>query len=358
MANSITSHEHRRGGGGVRTGKDSVLGASETVIRPSGAYNDKYPLGWGAGGGGLLFAVVADMDQDSKVEGKAHAWRSLLKVGRLVRSGDEYEVVWVTQSSIQSSLAVGGRAMELSALVVYNNGLYTCDDRTGVVYELEVAKGGPEFSYIAVPKYILAEGDGETPKNLKCEWMSVKDGFLFVGGFGKEFVNDKDGSITSEGPMWIKLIDPLGTIEHVDWRANYRALRKATGTEHPNYLLHEAITWHEPHGRWYFLPRRVSHEPYDEVKDERKGSNLVISVPPSFNVDDIKVTEIGTVTPSRGFSAARFIPNRPDEMVALKSVEDAGIVETYITVFNVLTGDVLMEETKIGEHKFEGLEFL
>ncbi|KNC48720.1 soluble calcium-activated nucleotidase 1 [Thecamonas trahens ATCC 50062] len=354
----------RSGSGYGAVDDDGVLVAGETRIKPSGKYDDTYPLGHGGGRGAdgsasFVFAVVADMDQASKVEGKANAWSSILKIGRLTRSmSGKYDVTWVTQSRIESSLAVGGRSMELSALVAYNGGLWTCDDRTGVVYQLEAVLAGAEYTYTAVPKYILAEGDGETSKNLKCEWMSVKNGHLFVGGFGKEFVNDKDGSITSEGPMWVKLIDAEGRIEHVDWRDNYRLLRKATGTEHPGYLLHEAVMWHEPHGRWYFLPRRVSPDAYDEVKDERRGSNLVLSVPPTFKLGDVSSVHIGEIVPSHGFSAVRFVPGFPDEAVALKSVEDAGIAETYIMVFNVKTGKVLMPETKFGDVKFEGIEFL
>lgn len=37
---------------------------------------------------------------------------------------------------MKSGLSLDGRGMELSELIVFNGKLYTCDDRTGVIYEL------------------------------------------------------------------------------------------------------------------------------------------------------------------------------------------------------------------------------
>jgi soluble calcium-activated nucleotidase 1 len=37
---------------------------------------------------------------------------------------------------IKSGLSLDDRGMELSELIVFNGKLYTCDDRTGVIYEL------------------------------------------------------------------------------------------------------------------------------------------------------------------------------------------------------------------------------
>jgi hypothetical protein len=33
-----------------------------------------------------------------------------------------------------------------------------------------------------------------------------------------------------------------------------------------SYLLHESGVWHEGLGKWVFPPRRVSVEPYDDVR--------------------------------------------------------------------------------------------
>lgn len=44
-------------------------------------------------------------------------------------------------------------------------------------------------------------------------------------------------------------------------------------------------------------------------------------------------------------------------VVALKSEEDAGKIATYMMAFT-LDGRILMPETKVGDVKYEGLEFI
>lgn len=72
--------------------------------------------------------------------------------------------------------------MELSELVVFNGHLYSCDDRTGIIYEILIEKK------LAIPWVILSDGNGKVSgKGFKCEWMTVKDKKLYVGGLG-EFI--------------------------------------------------------------------------------------------------------------------------------------------------------------------------
>jgi soluble calcium-activated nucleotidase 1 len=44
-------------------------------------------------------------------------------------------------------------------------------------------------------------------------------------------------------------------------------------------------------------------------------------------------------------------------MVALKSEEDEGRISSYIIIFS-MDGLILLPETKIGDKKFEGIEFV
>ena len=53
------------------------------------------------------------------------------------------------------------------------------------------------------------------------------------------------------------------------------------------YMLHESGIWSEFHKKWFFLPRRMSKQRYDEVQDERMGTNVLLSADDSFT--DIKV---------------------------------------------------------------------
>lgn len=68
--------------------------------------------------------------------------------------------------------------------------------------------------------------------------------------------------------------------------------------------------------------------------------------------------QVGPLNPTHGFSSFKFVPDTDDQVIlALKSEEDAGKVATYIIAFT-LDGQVLMPETKIGDVKYEGLEFI
>lgn len=59
--------------------------------------------------------------------------------------------------------------MEMSDLKVFNGKLYTCDDKTGMVYELVEGEKKP------IPFVHLNDGNGHEPKSL---W------FLFFLDFG------------------------------------------------------------------------------------------------------------------------------------------------------------------------------
>lgn len=62
----------------------------------------------------------------------------------------------------------------------------------------------------------------------KCEWMTVRDGVLWVGGLGKEWTSTV-GVVENFHPQWVKSIGHLGDIQHHDWVAKYNALREKGG---------------------------------------------------------------------------------------------------------------------------------
>jgi soluble calcium-activated nucleotidase 1 len=212
-------------------------------------------------------AVVSDLDKKSKVaDAKKPTFRAVLKTAELQRNaGGQYAVVWDSEHELKSQLNEAGRGMELSALTPWHGRLYTMDDRSGAVFEVTT-------DFQIVPRFILMEGDGATGKGFKTEWATVKDGVMVVGSFGKEYTNN-DGSVRNRNNLWVKLIDAEGRITHVDWTSQYDALRRATNTVFPGYMIIEAVEWSAVHQRWFVLPRRVSPDPYDEVKDETRGSN-------------------------------------------------------------------------------------
>lgn len=318
-------------------------------------YNATYPISKpeALGGEKIRFrvALISDLDTSSK-SASENTWLSYLLKGHLTffPEEDHVEIKWDRKKSVlRSSLAEGGRAMELSELIVFNGKLYSCDDRTGIIYEIRDDK--------AVPWVILTDGDGTSSKAFKCEWFAVKDEMLYIGGLGKEWTSSA-GELLNYNPQWVKAVAADGAVAHVNWRENYLALRSAAGIQYPGYLIHESSAWSTHHGKWYFLPRRASSTAYNDVEDEHRGTNLLITANEQFT--DVAVKTVGPVIPSHGFSSFKFMPGTQDRVVvALKSEEDGKNIATYITVFTV-DGKILLPEQRIGDTsvKYEGFEFI
>ncbi|ERE69018.1 soluble calcium-activated nucleotidase 1 [Cricetulus griseus] len=110
--------------------------------------------------GGIRYriAVIADLDTESRAQ-EENTWFSYLKKGYLTLSdsGDKVTVEWDKDHGVlETHLAEKGRGMELSDLIVFNGKLYSVDDRTGIIYQIEGTK--------AVPWVILSDGDGTVEK--------------------------------------------------------------------------------------------------------------------------------------------------------------------------------------------------
>lgn len=295
-------------------------------------------------------AIVADLDEEkSKVPGKHSTWRSFYKEGVLRRHfNGKFTVKWSDQKmSLQSQLSEKGRGLELSDLVMFNGKLLTVDDRTGIVYQIVKGK--------VIPWVILQDGDGSVSKGFKGEWMTVKENTLYVGGLGKEWTTPT-GEVVNFNPQYVKSVGPLGNTVHHNWREVYNLVRSSLGIKSPGYVIHEAVMWSGIRKRWYFLPRRASHEKYNDQDDEKRATNFLISCDKSF--ENMSVVKVGILQPTHGFSSFKFVPGTNEEIIAaLRSVEDAGNISTYIMVFNI-DGSILMEESLIDYDKYEGLEFI
>ncbi|KAA8595166.1 hypothetical protein FQN60_012301, partial [Etheostoma spectabile] len=277
-------------------------------------YNDTYPLSppeKTKHGIRYRIGAIADLDMASR-SSKDQTWFSYMKRGYLT----------VSDSADRLELDV--------------------DDRTGVVYRIEGNQ--------AVPWVILPDGDGSVSKGFKAEWLAVKDEHLYVGGLGKAWTTTS-GEYVNNHPEWVKVVGYHGDVQHENWVPFYNALRSATGIQPPGYLIHESAAWSERLQRWFFLPRRASHEHYEETADERRATNLLLSCAADFS--HVTVRHVGPLNPTHGFSSFKFVPDTDDQIIlALKSEEDAGRIATYIIAFT-LDGQVLMPETKIGNVKFE-----
>ncbi|EYC03977.1 hypothetical protein Y032_0090g2343 [Ancylostoma ceylanicum] len=310
-------------------------------------------------GGALEYDLLAitDLDHDSKVSNKK--WQSVAKRGVLTISQDHkaVSVKWNADStvSLTTEIAAGGRAMELSDLAVFDGRLLAVDDRTGLIYEIKEDK--------AYPWVFLIDGPGNATKGLKAEWLTVKGDKLYAGGLGKEWTTT-DGVYVNDNPMWIKVVSRSGEgsylqVKHVPWRDVFVKVRRAAGIEYPGYMIHEAVQWSDVHQKWFFLPRRASHNKYTEAEDETRGTNLLIIADAKFS--KFEVVKVGELThPARGFSAFQFIPGTKDNLIiALKSEEkDGKPVTSYVSVFDI-KGNVLLSDSSLNDpYKFEGIAFV
>lgn len=324
------------------------------IPKPSDSYNYTYPLTppvKSAFGVTYRIGIISDLDTNSKVSSDSSTWVSYFKKGYLTwdRVRQSAIIKWDATDPIalKSTLGQGGRGMELSELVVFNGRLYSPDDRTGIIYEIDGSK--------AIPWVLLTNGDGRKSKGFKSEWAAVKDNVLHIGGLGKEWTTST-GELQNHDPMWIKKIHPTGQISHHDWKTNYEKLRRSVGIEFPGYMIHESGVWSVIHKKWFFLPRRMSKEQYHEDKDPYHGTNLILTSDENFS--NVEVTKVGEVIPTHGFSSFKFIPGTDDNViVALKSEEVTQGSATYVMVFTV-KGEILSPETKIADLKYEGIEFI
>jgi len=313
------------------------------------------------------FAVVTDLDQLSRIaDSKKPQFRSTLLPGLLKRNPatGKYTIELEPTRQLISKHNEAGRGMELSELTLYRDRLLSFDDRTGDVFEILQKEGGKE-SYV-VPRFVITEGDGDTDKGMKWEWATVKDGELYLGSMGKEYTNP-DGSVANTNNLWIAVLNARGEMRREDWVRNFNFVRDALGASSPGYMINEAILWSQHLKKWVFLPRRVSAEMYDENEDERKGSNKLVLVNDRFTEAEVVDIKMAEIDPLHGFSTFAFVPGTKDtHALAVRSVEEDCVDGTekckqrsYIIAFNVLTGEVLMEEQKIPlDEKFEGLEFV
>lgn len=146
---------------------------------------------------------------------------------------------------VRARAGLGSGRDTLTRVAIGAGALLTGDDRSGIMYEID---GMSE----AWPRWVLGEGDGRTKKGFKIEWATVKvrritsrgrystrrtdrcktqGEELYVGSFGKEYV--RDGVAAHHNNEWVKIIDKNGAVRHVNWIANFEAMRRVTGTLFP-----------------------------------------------------------------------------------------------------------------------------
>jgi soluble calcium-activated nucleotidase 1 len=315
------------------------------------------------------FAAVTDLDQLSLMKDrKKPTFRSLILPGTIAydSNANTYQLEMEATRELITGHNEAGRGAEFSELTIFNDRLLTFDDRTGEVFEILNAPDGQ--SSFVVPRFVVTEGDGDTDKGMKWEWSTVKNGELYMGSMGKEYTRP-DGSIQNTNNLWVSVLNSRGELRRINWERQFNYARTALGAQAPGYLIHEAINWSPYLKKWIFMPRRISSEAYDDVKDEKRGSNKVLLVDEHFTSHEIVTVQMKNSKDGlHGFSSFAFIPGTNDKhILALRSVEedcagddlDVCKQRSYFVIFDVTTGDVLMDEKLIDEPmKYEGVEFV
>jgi soluble calcium-activated nucleotidase 1 len=315
------------------------------------------------------FAVlaVADNDErndvtDSKASGAAGKMRySALVEGTLsvvpnAAGKVGMTIEWAERPHVlRGGLLQEGRGMELSTLQYWKGArLFTCDDHTGVLYELAMGDGvAPKL----FPRHILADGDGDTARGMKCEWSTSKGDYLYVGGTGQPWV-DAQGAVVSRSSMWIKTISPTGVIRNIDWTQPYETLKRAMGVGEQGYLTHECALWSSKLRRWIFIPRHVSNTKYVPGNEREHGSTAIL-------ISDATFTQVLTVQlqgtseyPKAGVTDCKFIPNGREREIIIVKIDEGATdkFRSFVSVINT-DGEVLMPDVPMPkEWKFEGIE--
>jgi soluble calcium-activated nucleotidase 1 len=391
---AVPSGTGRAGGGGLRSFRSSS--SSSTTFLWGGAVRPGYftaESSVSSDGNEFKFAAIADLDEFSRLDPdnlkkpEFYSWLlpgTLRAVSKNKKNGNRmakqtdpssasssspthrYEIV--LQSDAKRKLVTkhneAGRGAEFSELTLYENRLVTLDDRTGNLYEvLNTPDGSDSF---VVPRFVISEGSGDTDKGMKWEWSTVKDGDLYLGSMGKEYTLS-DGTVKNRNNLWIAVINPLGQVRRVDWSDQYGFVRHALGCDFPGYVIIEACRWSEALKKWVFLPRRISRDAYDEVKDETMGGRELVLVDEAFTSYQVVKLNLESQDPLKGFSTLAFVPNSGDRhALAIRSVEENCVDFTpqcqqrsYFVVIDVHTGEQLSEEVQYpGASKYEGVEFV
>lgn len=207
--------------------------------------------------------MISDEDRKSGSYAKNH-WSSFYLQGyltyypstrRVEIKFDEYK------HKVTNRFANNKRGLELSELIVFNGKLYTCDDKTGIIYELTESNSTVEIStldskdplninynntYKLIPSLIIADGDGRQDEVFKCEWLVVKDHQLYIGSFGRDFHLNKKTKFSS----FIKRVNLNGLIEHLNWTDNFVKLTNSLNLEKDGYISHETAMFSSITNKW------------------------------------------------------------------------------------------------------------
>merc|ERR1712185_801677 len=105
-------------------------------------------------------------------------------------------------------------------------------------------------------------------------------------------------------------------------------------------MIHEGGRWSDVHDCFLFMPRKLSREVYDEVKDASKCVNLMLAAPEEASAEGetVAMQEYLTFAELRGCSDFLFVPGTNDAHVFVIRTEETldGVLSTYASVIDLM----------------------
>ena len=120
------------------------------------------------------------------------------------------------------------------------------------------------------------------------------------------------------------------------------------GAQPPGYVIHEAVLFSNVMRKWLFIPRRVSHETYNDELNECKGANKIVIFNEDFTKGEVIDIQLKgeDMDPLRVFSMAAFVPDSDEQHIASIHLVEEDYVggdeslckqRSYVLVFHALT---------------------
>lgn len=257
-----------------------------------------------------------------------------------------YNLFTLSETNLESAFTYEGRGCELTELILISNSLYTFCDKTGIMFEI--------VNNQLSPVQIFTEGEN-SPTPMKIEWVARKHSDLYLGSHGTLSGGREIVAVLS-------LIDKF--IKYENFEFHYEKMRQIARIRNGNgYIAFETAIFDNIRDEWLFIPRKISHQPFDAKPDESVGCTKMFRCSKDFcNIELISIgreEDLTELDKHTGYSSAKLIPGSPkSEIFAIKTTEKDGKLRSYYQVFD-RNGIIMKPLTLISDkHKFEGVEFL
>ena len=301
----------------------------------------------------FYFLNILLITDDDKLSRYGNDYYSKSYISRIDVRYNEWKYSEISSTNYVTKYNRKQRGAELSDILNYNGKLYTFGDKTGIAFELDMIKTS------LIPKMIFNEKDGNKNKPMKIEWATVKGNEMVIGSHG----NTHEDDLEDYSKSYVYYINEKLEHRTESWIDKYNFIHSVLNVTKPEgYVTHEAVLYSNMYNEWYFFPRKVSYEAYDDNKDPYLSSEYIVIC--NENITECRKYKDPQFTKGRCFSSIKVIPFDERIVIYTKSVEIDNLVETYIGALsfeNVKENEnatIVMKEVKISDYKIEGIEII